>query len=285
MLTTVKWKPTKFDFWPQGQSFSQHSPLFFAENKDRFLRQSLIREIQIKTKRPLVVYYASPYSLESSISTDDVKSLYEVLNPFSGLDVDVMIETGGGETDATEALISMMRQVTKTFRAIVPMRAKSNGTLLCLAAESIVMGPTSELGPIDPYVNYRSASILSEEPFRTREPYVSREAKYALAQTCKLADALLREGMMSGVAKDVDTTVNELCSRDGYASHGAVIDGGEARRLGLNVERLKNSNELWAMIFRLHALYANDCAARGIIKYFEQETISYASVARGENGQ
>ena len=75
------WSPTKAEYWPQGPSFDRHSPLFFAENKDRFLRQCLIREIQIKTGRPLVVYFASPYSLDSSISTDDVKSLYEAL-PF-----------------------------------------------------------------------------------------------------------------------------------------------------------------------------------------------------------
>src|SRR5262249_17470124 len=53
-----------------------------------------------------------------------------------------------------EKLISILRTCVGTgrLRVIVPDFAKSAGTLMALGADQIVMGDTSELGPIDPQV-------------------------------------------------------------------------------------------------------------------------------------
>ena len=47
---------------------------------------------------------------------------------------------------------------TGTLRVIVPDYAKSAGTLIALGADRIVMGETSELGPIDPQITLSDGS-------------------------------------------------------------------------------------------------------------------------------
>jgi hypothetical protein len=45
------------------------------------------------------------------------------------------------------------------FEVIVPHMAKSAATLICFGASCIHMGPTAELGPVDPQVKYINRDI------------------------------------------------------------------------------------------------------------------------------
>ncbi|RUT96117.1 hypothetical protein EOD23_31180, partial [Mesorhizobium sp. USDA-HM6] len=65
-------------------------------------------------------------------------------------EADLFIQTPGGNVDATEKLIGILRQRLKSWRVIVPSWAKSAGTVIALSANDIVLGINSELGPIDP---------------------------------------------------------------------------------------------------------------------------------------
>jgi membrane-bound ClpP family serine protease len=198
-----------------------------------------------------------------------------VIAPLKGCDFDLFIETDGGETDPTEAIVSYLRSASCSFRAIVPLRAKSNGTLICLAANEILMGPTSELGPIEPSVNFVPASILRHERYKEKNVKLSIEGDFAYQQTRALAERLLTEGMMKNSNDEARTrTINALCTRDYYASHGSVINQAEAKDLGLSVTSLSSDDELWKKLFLLHCFYSYDSEARGVSKYFEQETYS-----------
>jgi transposase-like protein len=57
-------------------------------------------------------------------------------------------------TDATESLVTLLKNIIVDIRVIVADSAKSNGTLLGLAAKAIVMGASSELGPIEPLEHF-----------------------------------------------------------------------------------------------------------------------------------
>lgn len=272
-----QWKPRSNKDWPRGKNLSHHSPSFFAENKDRFLRQSLIRDIQAVTNRPLVVYYGSS-SFQSSFRDEDVKRLYEVIYSFEGMDIDLFIETKGGETDATEAIVSCLANTCKSYRAIVPGRAKSNGTLICLSAQSLVLGATSELGPIEPLVNFVPASILLSQAYssdlRLYDSRQAEKARDAIAQSKSLAQRYLLDGMMKDQEEKVSEVVACLCSRTRYHSHGSVINAKEAKELGLAVEIMPPNSDLWKMFILLHSLYKTDSDLRQISKFFEQETFS-----------
>jgi hypothetical protein len=264
--------PREAEYFPRQLGLAKHSPLFWVENKDRFLRQLLIRDIQGMSKgRRLCVFFCSPY-FKASLSQDDVGRLYEIVNTDDGGPFDLLLETQGGETDATEGLIKMLQEVNRDFRVIVPSRAKSNGTLICLAASKIIMGPTSELGPIEPLLRGHPVSALRAKG--GAPPLLQKLADDAYQQTEALAKKYLAEGMMKGMTDKIPGTAKKLCSRSQYFSHGSVIDHSEARELHLDVEFLPATSEIWKRYWLLHAMYSWDSSVRRLGKYFEGHTLS-----------
>lgn len=256
--------------FPRGPKLPKQSPLFWVQQKDRYLRQLLIKDIEDLTGRRLVCYFANRYEADAGINIGDVSQLTELLGDIEGKPTDLLLNTNGGQTDATEALVSLMQASVKDLRVIVPHSAKSNGTMLCLAASEIIMGPPSELGPIDPYLGDTPTSILAEDAVREQNFALHKLALYAIEQTKKLAGTLLSEGMMSGSAQEqIDDTVRKLSSRDEFFSHGSAIDHLEAEKLGLKVRYLPIGDELWDRVWLLYCMYASDVMKDGLLKIFE----------------
>lgn len=262
--------------FPRGTSVPRHSPLFWVENKDRYLRQLLIRDIESLTKRPLAVYFANR-ALNSEISIADVERIQEIVTDCPD-DFDFLIETGGGETDATESVISCLLHSGKKFRAIVPNRAKSNGTLLCLAATTILMGPSSELGPIEPLVENIPANIILSDDYNA-DPILKAYATNAMLQTKSVAHRALRANMLPSMdLTSITNIIESLCNTKRFPSHGSVIDLEQAAELGLSVERASHSDEHWSRIWLLYCMYSYDLKRRCIKKVFETKKVSISIV-------
>jgi hypothetical protein len=64
--------------------------------------------------------------------------------------LDFLLYTRGGNTDAVWPLVSSLRERCDRLSVIVPFRAHSAGTLMCLGADDLVLCAGSELSPIDP---------------------------------------------------------------------------------------------------------------------------------------
>lgn len=64
--------------------------------------------------------------------------------------LDLFLYTRGGETDAVWPLVCLLREYTDHLSVLVPFRAHSGGTLICLGADELVLGTLAELSPIDP---------------------------------------------------------------------------------------------------------------------------------------
>jgi hypothetical protein len=265
--------------FPRGRAFPAQSPLFWVGEKDRYLCQLLIRDLEELTGRCLISYYTD-CDTHAQIDSGDDKYLFELLTEASCDRIDLLLETNGGFTDATEKVVSILRDQVHDLRVIVPKRAKSNGTLLALAARGIVMGATSELGPIDPLITLQPgqavpAQFLIQAPDEQVNALLKQAALYAMKQTQKLATDLLRAGMLAGKDPgEVDQVVAALSTRDTYHSHGSVIDHREARRLGLAVEYLEPSEPLWRWLWLLRCMYEQDARRQGVIKIFEGRKIS-----------
>ena len=254
--------------------------MFWVAQKDRFLRQLLIRDIETDTGRRLVVYFANRYESGSDIEVGDIARLAEVLGDVAAEPVDILLETGGGVTDATESLISMVNGTVGDLRVIVANAAKSNGTLLALAARSIVMGASSELGPIEPSLNGIPCSILDTEAISKTNFPLHMLGKFALQQSKSLASRLLTSGMMQDRTTDeIAATVEALATRDKFPSHGSVVDHREAIAIGLTVEYLPPDDELWRRIWLLYCMYDHDCRTDRLLKVYEGRARSLAIAA------
>lgn len=277
--------------FPRGKALLLQSPLFWVGEKDRYLRQLLIRDIEELTGRDLVVYYTD-CGTNAQIDNSDDKYLLELLSDADHEGIDLLLETNGGFTDATEKVVSILRDQVSDLRVIVPKRAKSNGTLLAMAAREIVMGASSELGPIDPLIaltvdQFVPAQFIVQAAQAQPQQInliVQQAAIYAIKQTQKLAKDLLRSGMLEGKEEDeIEQCVEELSTRDVYHSHGSVIDHKEATRLGLKVLYLDPSEPLWYWLWLLRCMYEHDARSQGVIKIFEGRKIS-SSIRQASSG-
>jgi ClpP class serine protease len=269
--------------FPRTADAPQQSPLFWVTHKDRYLRQLLIRDIEASTKRELVVYFTDvDNALNAMIDPGDDQLLHELLKGCAGKPVDLLLETPGGYTDATEKVCSLLRQMAPDLRVIVPRKAKSNGTVIALAGSSIVMSATSELGPIDPLVlGGIPAEFIIKQQNPAPNPIHLQFAHSAVKQTKDLATTLLRTGMLKGKTEpEIADIVEKLATKSLYASHGTVIDVREAQQLGLIVTEISVSDALWDQIWLLRTMYAFDCPRNGYAKVFESSKLSSAVQAK-----
>lgn len=263
--------------FPRAKSLPNQSPLFWVSHKDRYLRQLLISDIESDTNRSLIVYFSDCDRSLAQIDTSDDVYFSELLQQCIGKPVDLLIETNGGMTDATEKICALLRQSAPDLRVIVPRRAKSNGTVIALCGSSILMGIESELGPIDPSINNIPVEFVLNAPPGSFNPIETQLAQTARDQTTKLARDLLSTGMMQhcGLA-EIDKTINMIATRDHYHSHGSVIDAKEAIKLNLNVTEFAQDDLIWQKIWLLRTMYSYDCGQNGYAKLFESSKVSTA---------
>lgn len=264
-------KFTRRSAFPRTADLPIQSPKYWVKEKDRYLRQILIEDIQDLTERQLVVYFTS----KGMIDFRDADDISEVLDDCPTNDVDLLLQTPGGIIDACEKVISVLKLRGGAYRVIIPSWAKSAGTIIALSSSSIVMGVNSELGPIDPQFNGIPAEFIRDDP-EEKYPY-KQIAESAISRTQKLASQVLSRGMLHGAEQtQIDDLVNQLSSAQRYSSHGAVINVEEAANLGLDVTYLHPREELWRKLWLLYCMYDYDCQRQGYAKVFEGARVSIA---------
>ena len=256
--------------FPRSGKLPSQSSKYWAKEKDRYLRQLLISDIEEETGRELVVYFAR---LDQPIIETDSDDLSEIFEGVESKDVDILLHTPGGRVDAVEKIVTVLRNRTTDYRAIVPSWAKSGGTVIALSSSSILLGINSELGPIDPQMGTSEYGPVPAEFISNDEsqPDILRKmAKTSIKRAQALAEKYLRDGMLKKEkVADIKRVVKKISSAQSYGSHGAVIDHMEAQSLGLSVEYLEPSSSLWRKIWLLYCLYDYDVRQNNLGKVFE----------------
>lgn len=260
------------------------TPLFQSIHAPRYQRQALIKAINQQTGRHLICYVAG---LGTMIDRDDTIGLVDLLhNVPSGQDLDLLLHTGGGDIDAAEKLLMMIRQRvgTAALRVIVPDFAKSAGTLIALGADFIVMSDTSELGPIDPQVVRRDcdgnrmahsvlsyleafehhADVLKMDPnnvasqimMNKLDPGTLKQFEAIRDRARRVAEDLLKRGMFRDGRGNWSLAASELMNVKSRPSHGQMISWEDAMnpKLGLIVEHLEAEDPLWQNYWLLYCL-------------------------------
>jgi hypothetical protein len=263
--------------FPRTTALPSQSSKFWAKEKDRYLRQLLIADLEAVTGREVVVYFAK---LSEGINHSDPDDLSEIIDGLAGNEIDLMLQTPGGLVDAVEKFVTVLRQRGKKYRVIVPSLAKSGGTVIAMSAESILLGVNSELGPIDPQFvmpNLGPVPCQFIADDTTQPPVLRSLAKSAVDRMRQLAEKILSEGMLKGKTQaELENVIKKVSSSDTYNSHGAVIDFSEAQSLGLSVEWMKPEDELWRRIWLLYCCYDHDVKLRNIGKITEGAVNSIA---------
>lgn len=128
----------------EGLSFPRQSPLFHAEHSDRYARQELIREYEKQFDCRLIVMVGPIFAPAVTL----VEELIYDADPAQPLHL--LLDSPGGDGETAVRLARQLHSRCSQLTVIVPNQAKSAGTILLLGAHEILMGPTSDLGPVDP---------------------------------------------------------------------------------------------------------------------------------------
>jgi len=285
----------------QESATGRKTPMFEAIHSGRYERKSRIRTIQERTKRALICYICGP---AASIERDDAVFFVDLLHSVDkDANVDLMLHTGGGDIDAAEKLISLVRSRIGQkghLRVVVPDYAKSAGTLMALGADLIVMSDASELGPIDPQItlddgrgNRIRHSVLSyldayqEHAGALRKNPADAVAHVMLSKldpaTVKVFEAVkkrsllfaenqLKFGMFRFKSGNYTRIASALMDAERWQTHGQMIGWEAAQGIELLVEYMDPMSDGWQDYWRLY------CHQRLAIKdggkLFESEQVS-----------
>ena len=118
-------------------------------------RLKLYEKLEAEHNANLLVYITGDRrGLETMIASEVIDLFVQHLDKIGVSERLVLyLYTRGGDTLAAWSLVNLLHIFSDHLEIIVPSKAHSAGTLICLGADSITMTKQAALGPIDPSVN------------------------------------------------------------------------------------------------------------------------------------
>ena len=197
-------------------------------------------------------------------------------------DLHIFLVSPGGDGETALRLVRQAQSRSKKLTVIVPDQAKSAGTLFALGAHGIIMGPTSDLGPIDPQFLLRGGQLVAAKAIiaavdEAEKRIQNNPATYPLhASLVADVTGILVQQARDALARTDDLLLAALacvsdrssCEVERLAaelkeplisqtkSHRAIISSEDARKLGLPVKIADPAGEHWQSIWRLWTKYA-----------------------------
>lgn len=249
------------------------SPFFRALQADRYERQRLIRQYERRYDRRLLIYMGD-------IVPEIIPPLADGIGDIPrSSPLDLMLSSLGGDGETALRMARMCHEGREEFRVVVANRAKSAATLLALAADTILMSDTSDLGPVDPQVEIRSRReyvpaldiISMHNEYEDKvlanpaaapwyaalmgdiDAVVYHRAEAVWSRTDQLVDEALSLRNDVPPQSEVVRITNAL--KTGAATHGAAVGHTRAVELGLPVEYKTPDDPEWNELWRLYTYY------------------------------
>lgn len=230
---------------------------------------------KIRNSKVIAYVTGDRANMEAQIAPDSIDIFGKHLEAIGQTDkITLILYTLGGDTMATWNIVNLIREYCTKLEIIVPRKARSSGTIMCLGANNIILTHQSTLGPIDPSlnsplgtkVNINGQELALPTSVESVKGYFNfakyelgiRDSKDLIQAFLKLSDTInplligdvyRRQGQIKMIAqkllayqdctKSKKTIINFLCSDSG--SHDYAINYKEAKELGLNVELANES--------------------------------------------
>ncbi|MGA7725905.1 MAG: hypothetical protein WCA95_11550 [Opitutaceae bacterium] len=248
-------------------------------NQTHDLRKPHLEKIsKLRGNRAVVSLFITFFG-DYPLMSKDSDMVEEVLsNADCSNGISLIIDAPGGDGLAAERLIQVCRSYTKKdFETIVPARAKSAATMVCLGSDRILLSPTSELGPIDPQVYYEDGWVAAYHLVKTYdelfaaavsttgkiEPYLQQLTKFDavvindLRAATKLSESIAVTSLKTSMLKGKDEVqirkmIERFTNPELTLSHGRALNHELSKSCGLNIELMDLSSELWKEVWALY---------------------------------
>ena len=250
------------------------SPIYHAQRADQYARQQLIQQYENEFSCRLVVM------IDPII--DHGVTLFEelVYDADPEEDLHLLLHSPGGDGEIAIRIVRAAQSRCKKLTIIVPDQAKSAATLLSLGAHHIMMGPASDLGPIDPQFFIRGEWVAAKDIIAAVDDAAEKvresQESYPIYATL-LSDitALMLQKARSALERTSDQLEEALKSNpdrkpeeveklkknlegpmiERNPTHAALFSADDAIKAGLPVIKADPSQRQWQLIWRLWAKY------------------------------
>lgn len=266
------------------------APLLQASQAATQERQTLIGEYEDEFDCRLIVYIDAIFPPSVTVFED---LIYDA-DPKQ--DLHLLLSSPGGDGDTAVRLARAAQSRCRKLTVIVPDAAKSAATLLAIGAHHILMGPSSDLGPIDPQFYLNNNLVAAKDIIAAVDDAAARVQNapdtYPLyASLLSNVTALIVQQARSALDRSEDSLLEALQSnpdrspeevtalRDrlkdslitGPSTHGAIFGTKDALQAGLPIIEAALQSQQWRMIWRLWA------------KYYSLGAGSFARIYEGRN--
>lgn len=273
------------------------------------VRRCYLKRLARYTKRNTIVYEATfvpPQGAgppDYTISLDpDMGAFMETVHGLPKDDpLDLVLHSPGGAVEVAEAIIDYLRGRFPGLRVIVPVAAMSAASMMSMAADEIIMGAHSQLGPIDPQITIPtpegprsapSAAIIRQFQEARDDLHnnpghtpvwlpILRGYFPALLQICKDAEKLSKEivtkwlkaymfSELPDATEQAERVANYLGGyEENFRSHARRIDRDNLRGQGLNVVDLEKDQQLQDLVLSVHHAISHLMDKTGTTKIVE----------------
>jgi hypothetical protein len=256
-------------------------------------RQEYLQEVSDETGRDVILYSSGWTEIELdspqfSITDTDVQGFMETISDISADKLDIILHSPGGSTDVAEQIVTYLREKFQEIRIIVPQSAMSAATLMCCAADEVIMGHHSALGPTDPQMRIPTKtgqrwvpaqtivdqfaevdekiqdgeSIAHYTPILSQyDPGLKKQAENEIALTNKLAEQWAEQYMFddeSRATEKANSLSDYLSDHTNFLSHNRRIGRTHLEdNTPMNVSKLEENQDLQdAVLSVFHATTA-----------------------------
>jgi len=274
------------------------------------IRRKYLTELSDFTDRDVVIVSSAFSSMKVqnlptfliSITNEDIQGFMSSLHGLKRDKLDLILHSPGGSLEAAEQIVNYLRSKYKHIRVIIPQNAMSAATMIACAADVIVMGKHSAIGPIDPQITIPAAtghfvapaqSILDEFELAKKEIkndpqtapiWVRRLDKYPIGflkvceNTINLSQEIVQKWLETWMFKndhekrEKAKIISEWLSKTNlHKTHGRPINMKEGEGKGLIIEKLEDDNEFQDKVLSVfHAAMATHLVSN-CVKFIENQ--------------
>ena len=257
-------------------------------------RKNLYLKLEKELGMPVISFFTSfryPVMLEDSDADmlEGVLQKSDLSNGFA-----LLVSPPGGDGLAAERIINICRSYsgTQQYKVIVPGKAKSAATMICLGGSELIMSKTSELGPVDPqvveveddkvkwfsvYNIVKSYDNLFKKAVKEKgnlQPYLQQLANYDARVIEEYRS--LKTGMLSGLSEtQIKKKINILLTPEKVKTHGRPIYAQDLLNCGLKVDIKDMTEPFWSMVYELYVRLNNYVSNHKVAKCIESKKWSF----------
>jgi ClpP class serine protease len=179
------------------------------------------------------------FSVARHIDLEDAQTIIAAIKETPpDVPIDLVLHTPGGLVLAAMQIARAVEAHPAKVTVYVPVYAMSGGTLIALAADEIVLGEFSVLGPIDPQIaGFPAASIVKA---RDSKPIADVfDLTLVLADVSEKALAQVKRGAVELLTPRMEQAAAEALAAKlagGHWTHDYALTATEAAALGLPVK-------------------------------------------------